>query len=698
MTRILIVDDKPENLYFLRALLQGHGCDVEEARHGAEALVKARQLPPQLVISDLLMPVMDGYSLLRTWKMDSRLKGIPFVVYTATYTEPQDEKLALDLGADAFILKPSEPEPFMARVNELLARQRRDELASVHEPVAEVESLLKEYSEVLIRKLEEKSIQLEQSNRDLLEDIARREVAEAQARQSLAEAERARSALLSILEDQRRIETELREQEHRLSESQRIGHIGSWYVDAAGNMIWSDETYRIYGQSRDTFTPSATSYIPLIHPEDRADMQARLAACLEGQPIGDVDFRVVLPDGHIRYLHGRGELHLDDQQRVSYLTGTVQDITERKLAEMWLAESERRFATLFLATPVGTCITRQKDGVFLDVNEAFATITGFSREELLGHSSLDFNFWLDPEDRRRIVDALVRDGRVRNWEVGFRRKDGSLGYSMRSLEHLKLDGEECILTALNDITERRRIDEELAASRERLKALSRQLIEAQESERRHLARELHDEIGQALTAIKLNLNCLNQPALPPASASLVHDAVDIVDQTLQQVRGLALDLRPSMLDDIGLVATLRWYFDRQSQRVGFTPHFVADPSIDGTSPEVNTACFRVAQESLTNIARYAQASCVCLELYQRDGELELVVQDDGLGFDVAAARDRATRGGSIGLLGMQERVQLVGGRFEIESVLEQGTTIRAWFPLTGDRPPEPCEVVPRSHG
>ncbi|MBI3415841.1 MAG: response regulator [Verrucomicrobia bacterium] len=167
MTRILIVDDQPENLYRLRALLTGHACEVVEARHGAEALVTARESPPDLVISDLLMPVMDGYTLLRHWKADERLKQIPFVVYTATYTEPKDEQLALDLGADAFIVKPAEPEPFMARLQEVLAKSNAGQITPTHQPVGEEKILLKEYSEVLIRKLEEKTLQLEQANREL---------------------------------------------------------------------------------------------------------------------------------------------------------------------------------------------------------------------------------------------------------------------------------------------------------------------------------------------------------------------------------------------------------------------------------------------------------------------------------------------------------------------------------------------------
>ena len=124
MTRALIVDDKLENRYLLRMLLQGHGFEVEEAGNGAEALDLARRSPFDMVISDLLMPVMDGYTLLREWKADPALRGIPFMVYTATYTDAKDEKLALDLGADAFIIKPAEPMPFMKRVHEILESVR----------------------------------------------------------------------------------------------------------------------------------------------------------------------------------------------------------------------------------------------------------------------------------------------------------------------------------------------------------------------------------------------------------------------------------------------------------------------------------------------------------------------------------------------------------------------------------------------
>ena len=173
--KLMIVDDHEENLYYLHALLSGHGFVVDSARDGAEALAKARQVPPDLVVSDLLMPEMDGFTLLRHWKIDGRLRTIPFVVYTATYSEAEDERLALNFGADAFILKPAEPEDFLRRIREAHANEARVPPAVPSKP-----TLLKLYSEVLIRKLEEKSLRLEETNRELNRDIAERRCAEAE--------------------------------------------------------------------------------------------------------------------------------------------------------------------------------------------------------------------------------------------------------------------------------------------------------------------------------------------------------------------------------------------------------------------------------------------------------------------------------------------------------------------------------------
>ncbi len=175
MTCILIVDDKQDNLYYLETLLSSHGYRVMTATNGLEALQQARNNPPQIIISDLLMPNMDGYTLLRSWKADSSLNKIPFIVYTATYTEPEDKDLALNLGADAFILKPSEPTDFIEIVREVLSEQ------TVRRPVSTIADETKdlsEYNSILIRKLEEKTLQLENVNRVLSEENAKLKAAE----------------------------------------------------------------------------------------------------------------------------------------------------------------------------------------------------------------------------------------------------------------------------------------------------------------------------------------------------------------------------------------------------------------------------------------------------------------------------------------------------------------------------------------
>jgi len=172
MRKLLIVDDKEENLYMLQVLLEGHGHHVVLATNGAEALEKARQGPPDMIISDILMPVMDGYTLCREWKKDHQLKEIPFVFYTATYTDPKDGEFGLSLGAEKFIVKPVDPERFMEILGGVITQHEEGRLKAPQEPVGEEAVYLKTYSERLVKKLEDKMLQLQR-------ELGRREEAEA---------------------------------------------------------------------------------------------------------------------------------------------------------------------------------------------------------------------------------------------------------------------------------------------------------------------------------------------------------------------------------------------------------------------------------------------------------------------------------------------------------------------------------------
>ena len=184
MIRLLIVDDNEQNLYLLQFLLKGHGYEVTTAANGSEALEIARHDPPDIIITDILMPVMDGFTLCREWKRDERLKEVPFIFYTATYTEPSDEKLALSLGAERFLVKPVKPEVFVEMLQEVIEEQEAG-LAAPRQPEEEKqeqeeeeEAYLEEYNKALIRKLEDKLVQLDEANRELEREVTERKQAE----------------------------------------------------------------------------------------------------------------------------------------------------------------------------------------------------------------------------------------------------------------------------------------------------------------------------------------------------------------------------------------------------------------------------------------------------------------------------------------------------------------------------------------
>ncbi len=218
---------------------------------------------------------------------------------------------------------------------------------------------------------------------------------------------------------------------------------------------------------------------------------------------------------------------------------------------------------------------------------------------------------------------------------------------------------------------------------QKLQVLSHRLVEVQEAERRHIARELHDEIGQSLTAAEINLQAaaLQTHGAAPSLQQRLEESIQAVERVLEQVHDLSLTLRPSMLDDLGLEPALRWYIHRQAALAGLQTEFHADTLEDRLDLIIETECFRVAQEALTNVVRHAQARSLRVELCHRDAHLHLLVRDDGVGFDVAALRTEAVRGASLGLLSMEERTALVGGGLEISSLPGQGTEVHAWFPL-----------------
>jgi signal transduction histidine kinase len=220
----------------------------------------------------------------------------------------------------------------------------------------------------------------------------------------------------------------------------------------------------------------------------------------------------------------------------------------------------------------------------------------------------------------------------------------------------------------------------LRESEEAARTYLRRLIEVQECERRRISRELHDQVGQILTAVKMNLHSLHQICSAPEILSSIEDNMKVIDEAVDQVRDLSVDLRPLLLDDFGLVVAVRWYLDRQAKSCGVPADFTTRSlgEDDRFSSELETACFRIVQEAVTNVARHARASRISVVLERAGQDLILLVSDDGAGFDMKALRTSAA---TLGLRSMEERVQAVGGSITIESAPDVGTAISARFPI-----------------
>jgi len=328
--RILIVDDKEENRYLLRALLQGHGYDVEEACHGAEALTRARQKAPDLIISDILMPVLDGFALCREWKGDALLKTVPFIFYTATYTDDRDRAFALSLGAERFIIKPEEPDAFLGIIIDVL-RQVTAQQASGAQPTADSPArrppdalqngkehvYLKQYNEALIRKLEGKMEELELSNRRLEHDIAERKSAEVAREKS--------ETLFRTLTT--------------------LAPVGIYLTDPEGHCLYANPRWcEMAGMTLEEAL--GDGWRLGLHPDDRDRVFKAWRTMLETGTPWDLEYRFVTRQGQLAWVHGLAAPYDDASgQKIGYV-GINQDITGRKRTEEALNESEHHFRTL----------------------------------------------------------------------------------------------------------------------------------------------------------------------------------------------------------------------------------------------------------------------------------------------------------------------------------------------------------------
>jgi PAS domain S-box-containing protein len=391
------------------------------------------------------------------------------------------------------------------------------------------------------------------------------------------------------------------------------------------------------------------------------------------------DAAIVTRSGARRQISWQNSAIMEGEQIVGILSFGI-DETERRRADAALRESEERYRLLVEASPYA--IVLHQDGMLLMANPAAVAMLGAEDEaQLVGRPVATL---LHPDEARlateRTKRLLAGELGIYPVEVRYCRLDGSIVPVEASSALLSYRGRPASQTIALDISQRKKAEAALRESNRQLQTLSRRVLEAQETERRRLARELHDELGQSLTSLKISIQS-QQRFGHTLTQDTLSEYVAKVDGALQETRRLALALRPSVLDDLGLVPALRWMSEQTAARsdmvVNFRPALAVQMRL---AADVETACFRIAQEALTNITRYAQARNVEVALDREEDQLVLTVRDNGVGFDLEAARARAVAGGSLGVLGMQERAMLIGGTLDIRTRPGEGCTVQMRCP------------------
>lgn len=521
MTRILIVDDHPENIYLLRALLTGNGFGVEEAANGAEALVKAGIAPPDLIISDLLMPVLDGYSLLRRWRADTTLAAVPFIVFTATYTTPRDERLALAMGADAFLIKPAEPNAILGCIRDVLARQRDGLLPSMKGRTAGELELLKEYNEVLLHKLEQKVLEIERTNEDL-----RREVAE-----------------------RMRVQEELRDSGARFLATFEQTAIGIAHVSINGRFIWANRKLcKMCGYAPGEL--AGLSFRAVSHPDWLLEAEAARLAMLAGERVSyEAEKRYLRKDGRSFWGSLVTTLVRDDAGRPDRFISVISDVTDRKAVEEALRQRDHAIQ----AVSQGITITdpRQPGNPITYASQGFERITGYSQAEVLG---LNCRFLqgvgTDRQQRDRLREAIAA-GRAVEVELLNYRKDGTPFWNQLSINPVTDESGELayFVGVQSDVTTRKRLESDL---------LQMQKMEAVGQ----LAGGIAHDFNNHLTVIGgYSDELLASPGLPP----MIREAVTAISEAGQRAASLTRQLlgfsrqtmlQPRVIDLNGAVSSV----------------------------------------------------------------------------------------------------------------------------------------------
>jgi PAS domain S-box-containing protein len=422
-----------------------------------------------------------------------------------------------------------------------------------------------------------------------------------------------------------------------------------------------------------------------VHPDDHAPTIESWRRALARSEAYEAEMRLRRADGQYRWFLVRTVPALDTDGRIFRWYGTCIDIEDRKRAAEAVRENQQLLHTVLETLPVGVAVTDAVGDIVL--NNAFSKKIwgGHPIRSAVERLPQTKGYWHDSGKRLApqewaSVRALAEGRPVLGQLVDIKTYDGRQKTLQNSAAPIR-DAKGAIMGAVvvnEDVTDRVNAEAALRETADRLQHLSRRLLTVQEEERRHLSRELHDEFGQLLSAISMHLHVAKSVSHEAAWPRLA-DCDALVQQAGERVRMLALELRPSMLDGAGLDGTLRWLAEQHTRQGRITVSVTG--SVADVPNDFAITCFRIVQEALTNVVRHAYATTARIQLQHQYGWLRVAIEDDGIGFDVAATRVQAAASGHLGLTGMRERAEILGGHLDVMSDPQAGTRISVSLPL-----------------
>lgn len=618
-------------------VLRRAGHEVMEASTGTEGLEKVRSHHPDVVLLDVVLPDMSGVEVCTQIKEDPDLRDIFVILTSGIRTSSEHQAKGLDMGADGFIIKPISNKELLARIQSMLRIKRAEEALKA--------------SETRYRRLFEAA----QDGILIL------------------------NAETGQIDDVNPFLTDMLGYTHEECIGKKLWEIGTFKNTKASKTVLAKLQHKGYVRYDD---------LPLITKDGR-----------------EIDVEFV------------SNAYIVNQYKV--IQCNIRDISIRRMAEKELRRSQKLFHTIARVSPVGLFLT-DKEGLFVYVNEYWSDITGLSPGESYGER------WakaLYPADRERVLktwhQAVQKDLPFES-EFRFRNPMGITKWVIgKAIAERDIHGERLgYVGTITDITDRKKIEKELQEayaglekrvaerttqlvtsntllrqeiekrtiigeklekSQERLRNLTNHLQQIREQERSYLSRELHDELGQVLTGLKMDIRWIGR-RLPEDNALIagrLDSILTSIDNAILSVQRISMALRPPALDDFGLNEVIGMALTDFKKRTNITCEFIATPHRRELNREISTEVFRIFQEALTNIARHANAQKVTILLRITGNRLIMEVRDDGKGITKKELMDHK----SIGLTGMRERAYALEGTLEITGVRKKGTTVAVSIPL-----------------